>query len=216
LIRWNNKWNCIEWLEDKLLSLPHCVVRKLFEQKGYRHESRLRTAHALELQHTVLSWKSRIGLEVQPPFPKECSIGLLGRNPDDSFVRLDKEAIAGAALLFNAGDKPALVLRAHTYQELHNLMEKHLQATLPSIGANTKAKNALTQGAEEFAKKLIGMKYPILFPEAATAKALRILDGRKKEGTSISQLALRVGPHEEALSPGQKEYGFCITAIVND
>ena len=69
LIRWGTEWYSVDWFDRKLIGLPHCAIRTLYETSGYQHEKRLLMGRALELQHTVLSWVARIGLEVQPPLP---------------------------------------------------------------------------------------------------------------------------------------------------
>lgn len=72
---------CIDWFDGKLVGIPHCALRKLFQDRGYLHHRRLQTARALELQQAVLSKLSRIGVEVRPPYPRDIKITLYGRQP---------------------------------------------------------------------------------------------------------------------------------------
>lgn len=209
LIEWNKQWFCIDWIEDKLLGLPHCVVRTLLEDKAYQHQRRLLVARAIELQNTVLSWVSRIGLDVQPPFPMECEIAIFGRQVDDSFVQLGS-VLAPAGLVFHGRVQPALVLRDSCFHQLAERMRVHSSSLGETINSNRKVTNGISQAIEIFTSRMIGMKLPIVVPEDSSTKSLRVMDGTNK-GSAINQIALRVGKFDEPPIPPQKEAGFCLS-----
>jgi hypothetical protein len=186
----------------------------MVQDKGYKHTKRLQLGRALELQQNVLSLTSRIGLDVQPPFPMDVLIDLFARMPDNTFVKLG-ESLERGALVFHSRDKaqPVLILRQNAFYELDTRMRKHSEAIMPQLGANKKLSTAFTQALETFQKKMIGMKLPIIVPSESGAKAIRLLDGSAK-GVTVSQMGLRVGPFEDLPAPQQQDMVYCLSAQV--
>jgi hypothetical protein len=207
LVEWNNTAYCIDWFDGKLLGIPHCLLRKLLQDRGYVHHRRLQTARALELQQAVLSKLSRIGLEVRPPFPRDIKITLFGRQADQSFVQLGNALVQGG-LLFH-GRKPeqrVLVLRRNSFFYFAGEMKKHAdQAT------DQRLKTGLKGAETAFTAVMGGLKLPIEIPVSAEPKAIQLVDSAWKK-QPVRQVALRFGAFTEAPATTNKELMFCLSA----
>ena len=215
LVNDHGVWYSIDWFDRKLLGLPHCILRSLFEEQGFTHEKRLQMGRALELQQTVLSQVSRIGLDVQPPMPSDLAIDVFGKQPDGTFVRLDK-TIANGALFFHIRDQtqPVLVLRKKAFRDVHARMTAHWQSLASTTGNNSikGIVDKMKAGVDLFYGKLVGMKVPIVVPTDNNVKPMRLADG-SKNGLSVSQIGLRVGRfHDEPTA--SKDVVFCLSANV--
>jgi hypothetical protein len=212
LVEWNGNYYCIEWVNRKLLGIPHCAIRKLLQDRGYLHHRRLQTAHALELQQAVLSNLSRIGLEVRPPFPRDIRITLYGRQPDQSFVKLD-DAIEQGGLLFHGrkADQRVLVLRRSAFFRFAEEMKKHAERIETTEGIEARLKTNLPAAAKAFMSEMAGLKLPIEIPASADPKAIQLVNGSGKK-QPIKQIALRFGEFEEAPVTSNKDLMFCLSA----
>ena len=151
LVEWNGVAYCLDWFEGKLLGIPHCALRKMLQDRGYLHLQRLQTTRALELQQAVLSKLSRIGLEVRPPFPRDITITLYGRQADHSFVQLGG-VVAQGGLLFHGrkADQRVLVLRRSAFFTFAAEMKNHADAVARAAGTEGKLKTNLPTAAAAF------------------------------------------------------------------
>jgi hypothetical protein len=212
LVEWNGVAYCIDWFDGKLVGIPHCALRKLFQDRGYLHHRRLQTARALELQQAVLSKLSRIGVEVRPPYPRDIKITLYGRQPDQSFVQLG-DSLAQAGLLFhgrkaegNKDEQRVLVLRKQAYYQFASEMKKLADQT-----ADARLKASLKSGETSFTSAMGGLKLPIELPGSPEPKAIQLVDSAWNK-TPIRQVALRFGAFTEPPATTNRELMFCLSA----
>ena len=215
LIEWNGVPYCIDWFGGKFVGIPHCALRKLFQDRGYLHHRRLQTAHALELQQAVLSKLSRIGVEVRPPYPRDIKITLYGRQPDQSFAQLG-DSLAQAGMLFhgrkaegNKDEQRVLVLRKQAYYHFAAEMKKHVDSTI-----DHKLKASLRTGETSFTGAMSGLKSPIELPGSPEPKAIQLVDSEWNR-TPLRQVALRFGAFTEQPAMTNKELMFCLSAEEN-
>lgn len=212
LVEWKGSAYCIDWFDGKLLGLPHCSLRNLFEKQGYQHQRRFQTTRALELQHSVLSKLSRIGLEVRPPFPQDIKITLFGRKADQTFGHLGDDLVQGG-LLFH-GRKPeqrVLVLRKSAFFYFAGEMKKHAEQTVGAAGIDAKLKTSLPAAATSFMTAMGGLKLPIEIPASAEPKAIQLVDSAGKK-QPIKQVAIRFGAFTEPPTTTNKDLMFCLSA----
>lgn len=214
LVEWNNSFYCIDWFDGKLLGIPHCALRKHFQNRGYQHHRRLQTARALELQQAVLSKLSRIGVEVRPPFPRDIKITLYGRKADQSFVPLG-DALAQGGLLFHGrkADERLLVLRKGTYYECLKRIDEFTAAELQTsgIGAVT---DALAEANQVFKQYMIGLKRPIVLPNSLDVTHVAMFT-RAKKHDKTDRVGIRYGTFltpPELMGKDSKKIMFCLSA----
>jgi hypothetical protein len=215
LITWNEDWYSIDWFDRKLLGLPHCFVRTFFEGSGYSHGKRLQMGRALELQQNVLSFVSRIGLDVQPPLPMDLAVSVFGKQANGTFARLGDNILQGG-ILFHLRDRaqPVLVFRRSAFRELRRRMEHHAQGL--AAGASSSAARGLPEKLKAAAsvpiEKRVGTKLPVVIPDTNTVGSIRLLDNpNPKKGSTISSIGFRVGRFADAPAPGGKDLVFCLS-----
>ena len=212
LVGWNGVPYCVDWFDGKLVGIPHCALRKLFQDRGYLHHRRLQTARALELQQAVLSKLSRIGLEVRPPYPRDIKITLYGRQPDQSFVQLG-DSLAQAGLLFhgrksdgNKDEQRVLVLRRQAYYYFTSEMKKHTNQI-----DDARLKGRLTIGESSFTSAMGGLKLPIELAGSVEPRAINLVDSAGNK-MPICHVALRFGAFTEPPAAANRDLMFCLSA----
>ncbi|MEX1096287.1 MAG: hypothetical protein WED34_09575 [Planctomycetales bacterium] len=213
LIQWEDVWFSVEWFENKLLGLPHSIVRKLFQASNYRHEKRLQMGRALELQQNVISHVTRIGLDVQPPLPMDLTVSLCGRQADNTYIPLGHPVERGA-LVFHLRDKgrPVLVLRKSAFHNLRDRMRAHAESlaaegTLAARGVSDK----VTMALDLFAGRMVGMKLPIMMPETLAGAPVKYVETGKSKPSSIVQIWARLGRSPEIPMIPNKDTFFCLS-----
>ncbi|WP_194242445.1 MULTISPECIES: hypothetical protein [Gimesia] len=85
LLRIDSEWKAVDWFPNQMISIPHGAIRRVLQDRGYRHESRLQMSRAIELQQACFAQHSRVGLEVQPPLHREVAIKLFANINGDLF-----------------------------------------------------------------------------------------------------------------------------------
>jgi hypothetical protein len=212
IIKWNNCWFCIDWFYGKTLSLPHCSLRILLQDRDYSHSIRLQVSRALELQQAVLSKLSRIGVEVRPPFPGDVNLTLYGRLADNSFKKLG-DVINHGGLLFHGRkqDERVLVFRQSTFYDCETRIIAHIDSILALDGTPAKVKAAFALAAEAFTGKSIGMTRPIEISTPFDVKSMSLFTPLGKSET-IKQIAFRFGKFQDPPITNNKEIMFCFSA----
>jgi len=214
LVEWNNSWYCIDWFDGKLLGIPHCALCKQFEERGYQHHRRLKTARALELQQVVLSKLSRIGVEVRPPFPRDIKITLYGRQADQSFVGLGPAIIQGG-LLFHGRrqNERFLVLRKGVYYECLKRIDDHAASELQNSGTGA-VTDAINDAVQIFKQYMIGLNRPIVLPNSDDVAYVSMFT-RAKKHDKTERVGIRCGSFHappELTSKDTKKIMFCLSA----
>jgi hypothetical protein len=213
LVEWRNNYYSVEWFSRKLLGIPHCALKKMLEERGYKHERRLQTARALELQQAVLSHVSRIGLEARPPFPREIKITLFGKHTDQSFVQLGNACIKGGLLFYSRQEEIRwLILRKEAFLYFAKEMEKHGNQVKSSNGLSNSMGTSLLKAAKEFSSNMCGVKLPIEISKSSDTKAIRLVPSLGGILT-MNTVAVRFGANTtEAPSPEINRFMFCLSA----
>jgi hypothetical protein len=212
LLRWDGGWFSVEWLENKLLGLPHATIRQLFEASGYRHEKRLQMGRAHELQQNVISHVTRIGLDVQPPLPMDLTVSVCGKQTDNSYKSLG-EPIKRGALVFHLRDKgqPVLVLRKEAFHDLRNRMQQHADSLSTQDASGAKGMPEKMRAAlDVLASRMVGLKQPIMLPEAA-ASPMKYMESGKQKSPSVVQIWARLGRTPEIPIISHKDAVFCLS-----
>lgn len=75
----DDTYYAIEWKPKQILSVPHCCLRALLEDRGFRHRVRLQMDRAIELQQEAFASNSRVGLEVQPQLSKPVGLRICAK-----------------------------------------------------------------------------------------------------------------------------------------
>lgn len=199
LIEWNNAWYSIDWFPRKLLSVPHCILRMLFQDTGFKHEKRLQMGRAVEVQQAVLSWIARIGLDVQPPLPMDLGVEVYGKQADGGFLSIG-EPVAKAAMIFHLRERaqPVLILRQGAFYEIRKRMDDHGRA-VSAAPVNPQARGMaekMTKAVEAFSTQMMGIRVPMSVPEKGDVKPIRLIDGSKK-GSPVAQIGIRLGQSQE-------------------
>lgn len=216
LLQWQNVWYSVDWSEGKVVGLPHCVVRRLFEASNYKHERRLQMGRALELQQNVISHISRIGLEVQPPLPMDLSLSVYAKKLDNTFVMLGTSIVKGA-LVFHLREKaqPVLVLRQTAFHELRIRMQNHA-AGLTSQGTQARGiVEKMHAVIKNFFDKMIGLKVPILMPESPAPGGLKHVDtANPKKSLPVTWLWIQLGGGGQVPAITNKDVVYCLSVEV--
>lgn len=129
LIKYCDQWYAIDWHREKLISLAHCMIRKLLQDNEYMHSTRLRVSRAIELQQSVFHKSSQIGLDVQPPLSDELSIVVFAKKEEG--VQQIGEKIGRGAVRFHTGRSESgqgavVVIKDHAIEHLTQRLNEAL------------------------------------------------------------------------------------------
>ncbi len=172
LIKFDKTWKCIVWDSKKVVAIPHDHVERYLRGNGYRHELRLRTARAIELQQQVFHGASRIGLEVQPPLCEGLTLRLIVRTAEE-FVILDDQITEGA-VRFHTPKLSVVVFKPEAISTVCALLLSAIEDESDSkstIGRIVKAESLLRDNAAQLAKT------PMAEPKSDKPQSIRPAKG---------------------------------------
>lgn len=185
LIRIDAEWFTIDWYREKLIGLPHCMIRQFLEHAGYSHSQRLETARAIELQQLVFHKASRIGLEVQPPLSKELSLKILAQK--SSGIQQIGNVIQRGAVSFHARESAVVVLK---YTAISEISDRLSTAQSGEIDRNL---TLLQRASESFeANAAIVGKRTIKAPDANNISPIFLEGGHEK--VKLDRIGITRGP----------------------
>ncbi len=189
----SEKYYAIVWKPKQLVSVPHCCLRMLLEDRGYLHEVRLQMDRAIELQQEAFASNSRVGLEVQPQLSRTVGLRISVR-VSGSFKPLGDDILLAGGI-FHTRSQTVLVVNHDCLGEMKKRLTSMTHNDLAEAVEQFKACYADLHRCPFVAKRDAQPAFKLLKPNNATHSCDKIRVGFSSNPLTPTKCAAKIYFH---------------------